>query len=216
MAFSNYKAFLNYVATSVDAHDPTGVGVARVLANNAQYFCDAASQQRIQWIGVGANSERKPDGTIAVDGFYRLGQVCQPILCHLHPTSGAYRFRVRLAGRSSQGDSVTFRLVITHPDNVPYGIENYSSTLGYAAEYTTTSMSAGWLSETNSKTLLTVSDEFALPALSSFPMITSTAAAEPIETVDACTLAVEVWARTSNLNSEPWISGLLVAEYIGT
>lgn len=216
MAFNTYKAYVRFTAASFNASDPTGVDIARILCNDAQYFADAAAQSRVKWIATAAGAERVPDGTVAVDNYYRIGAVSQRILCHLHPYDGAFRFRVRLAGRSTQGDEVKFRLVITTPDNVEFGIENYSATLAYAAEYVTSSTSSAWLAETNSKTLLTVSEDFARAGLSRYPSITSTSTSTPTVNVDSCEMLVEVWGRTEDVTSAPSLAGLLVEEYIGT
>lgn len=215
MAYSSYQGFRAFAAADYAGNDPVGVDAARRLANNAQFFADCTAQVRHKWIAWTANAERRADGTLAADRFYRIGSACVPILVNLHPYDGTYRFRIRLAGWSSQGDSVSYRVFVGHPDDIDFGIGNYSASLDYVHEFTTTSMSRGWLTETNTKDVLLVNEDIARRSLERFPTVATPGSGTVTSACDSCMLYVEVWSSTEDTSSLAWLTGLQVEEYIG-
>lgn len=217
MSENAYKAFVPFASGVVDQDEPVGIDVFRVMLENALFAQESAGQVRVRLGPLSTSHELSTQTTVVADEYHLVWR--DEIDVHMHPNGGAFRFRVSLAGRSSQGDQVTWRLAIGHPRSV--AAQAVASTVGdNVAEYTVSSMTAGWLTATGSKTLLEIPSTIGVAdeAMAAVVFQDSIAAvgSSVRTTVPVCRLDVQVWAKVDSVASIPSLAGVLVQEYIGT
>lgn len=211
MAENAYKAYVEFDSSEVDYERPVGADIAHTLLEDATMLAESCGQVRVKAIAPDQDSELQTDETIVADEWHLIfpGRID----VHLHPEAGAFRFRVRLAGRSTAGHTATFRIVIGNPGLVRGQV--VESTAGTnVSEYSTTATTSAWLS--GSRTLLEVptSDgvDEAEASLVYQDTVRSIGGSDTI--VPVCRLACEVWAKIANASSTPKVMGFIAEEYI--
>lgn len=215
MATSAYRGFVDHSSTRQDTERPVDVAALRAAVENCRYVCEAGGQVRIKWLSMRTADELLLDaGGLTINVFYKLQSF--HFDAHLHPsTDGLFAYRIRLAGRAPQSAASKFRLIIG-PADFPLDESNVSDTTPYThiAEFSTSSNTAAWLSEVDSKTLLTVPSDRTPDAFRR--QLTVTTIGGTTETnVTVVRMEAQVWASTSNLANPPALNGLLVEEYLG-
>lgn len=204
MAANAYKAYVPFDSGSVDQDDPTGVDAASVLAENALFFAESAGQVRIKIVDADLASAQSQ---ILSATWYEVYE--SQIDVTLRPQGGAFRFRVRLAGRVSAAATGTFRLAIGIPALIHEQLT--ATTLGdNCAEFTTSSTTAAWLSQD----LLIVDPAEVASAVHMQETVLT--AGGVVTAAPVTRLVVRVISKTTASATTGNLNGLIVEEYVGT
>lgn len=207
-------------------NDPVDAVLVRdVVLNNLCHYADEFAQVRVNW-SAGATAYTNGDeyitprttGLTTTPWFFLAAFGPFPI--SLRQTTGvggsSYRIRLRIAGSSSAGNSVTFRAVLA---SYALGQSSVNGALDdHIFEATTSSTTMGWLTGTSQ----------GVNAWASQVVIPSSyvgAALMPISTLDdlggnpvamsQCLVSLHVFASTSNASSVPRLGAVYAAEWIG-
>jgi hypothetical protein len=215
MSFSPHDGFVAFGAgTLPDAERPVDTAEVRgIVVNNAIWACEQAAQVRIKKMVAREADEHVRDGSreLVVDTWYPLFRT--RFDCHLHPYDGAYRFRVRFAGRATQGHAVSFRLIISGPAQVE-SEAIADPVFEHAREFSSSSSTHAWLTpDSGGSNVITVPAENVAAAI--VPQAQKSSISGSLSSVPVCSLAAQVWFSTANVSSRGAMSGLVVEEYIG-
>jgi hypothetical protein len=224
MTYSVYQGHIAIPATIFAADNPVGVDITRALVNNAQYHIDCQGQVRFKWLATSNTNELKPNAYTSAS----VADVWYPILqTWIHPlahpaTLGAYKFRVRVGGRSTQGTNAAwFRVAIGDSAEIRSAMFTYSADSAssqpapWLLDYVTTSSTHTWLNNPDNAHVLTVDESQFGNNIVKVNTLTAIGG-DPLQ-VDSPRLALEVWAATAVASgtTEAAMSGLIVEEWIG-
>ena len=211
---SEYRAHIALSENFYVDDQPMDVGAIREhLVNNAIHVYEQFSQVRINTVGCEIGKAVVLQAASTWERMIRI-----PIPASLRDDLSPRRFRLRLAGRSTSGVAVGFRISIGSARHVSDNALRGPTTGGIdnpVAEITgLTSTTSAWL--TLDKTLIVVpatdADGGRLKAGFSTAGLTE---AETDEAVNELDLYVELWVFSSNPASAGYITGIKVAEFLG-
>lgn len=214
-ANSPYSGYLAIAETDRIADGgPVGIDEVRACINNALWAVDYAGQTRICWIVNDSAHERTRDGTgggSSVDEWYTL--FYQHIDVHMK-SGGAYSFRCRLGGRSTQAASgnAVFRLCIDHPEYVRTTIVVADTAdVTNVMEETSSSGTHAWLND--EPAVLTVPYNVVRDRI--VQQQTQQTIGGSLTSIPVCRLAVLVQAKVTNVGTAAGLSGVVVQEFHG-
>lgn len=213
MALAPYNGYIAFSETDrVIAGGPVGIDEVRALINDARWAIEFAGRTLIKWVINQQSHERVPDGSgegSSTSEFYRV--FYQLIDVHLRE-DGCYRFRCRLAGRTTQSafGSGTLRLAISSPALVETDLLTGTS-LTNVMEVSSSSSTHAWL---NTGTALTVYEDRVLGSIVEQPTVVSVGGADT--NVPVCRLAVLVMSKAADVQTRGALSGVVVEEFYGT
>lgn len=192
----------------------------QVALNNALHAADEHAQVRVNWMAPAVGGGQGYIATRAsptASVYYRIASF-GPFPVSLREVGRTYYLRVRVAGISSAGHSVAFRVVIS-PVHEARGWDSYASAPGdHVYSATTSSTTPGWLTGASlgSEALDTMAVVDAVKA-ERWTRSTDTLAdvSGAHVGVSQCLVSANVLASTSNASSVPRLYGLYIAEYVG-
>ncbi len=207
-------------------NDPVDTTLMRdVVLNNLCHFADEFAQVRVNW-SAGVTTYTNGSGylttrTTGLDtsSWFHI-QTFGPFPIALRQSVGlggaSYRLRVRLAGASSAGHSVTFRAVLTSYSSGQSVVNGELD--DHIFEASTTSTSVAWLTGSSQgtnawPTQVVVPSAYVGPWL--VPVSTKTDLGSDLAAVSQCLVSLQVYAKTSNTSSVPRLGAVYAAEWIG-
>lgn len=206
MAANAYKAYVDFDPSDLDEADPTDVATTSVVCENAMLLAESAGQSRIKMVDCALNVTL---ATFFPNTWYEL--FSGYIDAHLHPESGAFRFRVRLAGHAASGNLATFRVGIGHDGLLDEQLL-YATLPTNVAEYSRSGLTSPWLTP---HALLVVNPGEVAAAVVDQETVASVGGATTSARV--CRLAVRVLGKIDSVigNANPTLTGLSIEEYVG-
>lgn len=215
MATSTFKGYVRHSAGQLTDNSAFGASQARDhLVNNANHIADSAGQVLINWSMTTASTYMTPDlsaGSLAAaDTYYRFSPF-GPFPLLVKGDGSSYQLRIRLAGYSAAAGTVTFRVVVSALAEALAARE--TSTATNAATFSTTATTNGWRdAATDNLVSLTPDDLFrTMTTLSTLDAVAGAAVSVRVPLA-----YVTVYGKGSVTAAVPRLTGLYLAEYIGT
>lgn len=206
MSFSEFGSYVRQdFATLTDADMPVDALTARLMVNNAQHAFDQSGQTLCNWYDSAAVPATFSVGTnwtnlLLLGGFP----------ARLRPSSGFYRYRVRVAIARTGANPVAFRFAVGIRSSVLSALATGSpvaSTFNPSVNTTTVTVF------TPGSSIITPLD-VSVPASFS-PTVTKDGAGN-ITASTAPQIWIGVAARSTSGTQTARLAGLYVAEYVGT
>jgi len=213
-AHSEYGYYTRFNAADyVAQEEPFDTGLARDMVNDVRHLFDVHGQVCVEWVTRTSSQYLEP-ATASTSAFQYIASF-GPFPLRLREDGTPYALRVRLAGKSSQGNSVTFRAVVGAAEVLAGDVAASSSGL----EGSTTSMASTWITTTNvvggaSSTLIALSVS-SVPEMVRGESVAADTASSEFHEIRWALAHLQVWGKTSNVLSMPRLTGVYVAEYGG-
>lgn len=191
-------------ATLADADAPVDVGVARALANNAQWAYDMSGQVLVNMRGLASSS---PEFSVGLEWSRLL--LLGPFPARVRPDGRPYKYRVRVAVARNGSANVVFRFAVGTPASIAAAA--HASTLPSNA-YEVTINTATITTSAPTDSILTIPDDQIASLLAPVPTVD---AAANVITKTVPLVHVGVYARSASGTQGARLAGLYVAEYVG-
>lgn len=196
-----------------------GASIARDYAiNNLLHLADEYAQVRVAWIAP-VESEGYISGrtsSLTADRWFPIGSF-GPFPIALRESGDSYRLRVRVAGSSSGGHAVKFRIVLA-PLREALDLVNTTTADFIFETATTTSGTGAWLTGA-SIGVEAWTTQVQLPAEYAAAWMRETATLTDVAGTavgaQQCLVAVNVFGSTANTGSVPRLAGVYAAEFVG-
>lgn len=202
-------------------YTPVGAAIARDFAvNNLLHFADEYAQVRVAWTptvttysgGTGYLTGRT--SALSVNIWYPIASY-GPFPIALREDGRSYRLRVRIAGASSGGHAVKFRLVLAPQSEAPARVTQSLDSIYETA--TTTSSTGAWL--TGASVLSSLATQVQATSEETSAWITTTSTLTDLAGDDTgasqCLVSCAIYGSTANVASIPRLHGVYAAEWIG-
>jgi len=204
------------------ADEPFRTRFGRQVVNNALHYADEQAQVRVAWCtmsGQFLSTETIVSGNvntqlpIAIFG---------PFPVSIRADDTPYIFRARIHGSASAANSVSFRAAlapIVGPLDPTLGLAYARAQINAAGSNvltaTTSSTTPAWLTAGGSATTRDA-DDVIVDGFETLATVSAAGGTARPLSVDVAMMAVHVWASSSTAATQPRLSGLYFAEYIGT
>lgn len=210
MSSSIYDGLIRFDTSRFGNERPVDTRHAQNLINNALHLADQAGQVRVAWACRGGDYATLDVSSFSANVWYRIVAL-GPFPIMLREDGSAYPWRVRLAGYSSVNlDTSTFRAVLGAPSTLA-GTARDGTVAANVLEVSTTSSTDAWLTPATDN-VITLDASGVTAATESISTVTAAGGSTAV-TVQAATVHLEVWAKTSTINSEPRVTAIYGAEY---
>lgn len=203
------------------SQDPVGACISRdFVLNNLLHFADEFAQVRVAWSAT-ASGYRNGSGYLTGNTSLISADVWHPIVSFgpfpiaLRQDGRSYRMRVRVAGASSGGHAVKFRMVLAPFDAAP-GVVSLNEDFIFETA-TTTSGTGAWLTGTSMLSSWTTQVQISASSAAEW-MATSRTISDISGNdtgVSQCLVNCNIFGSTANTGSTPRLHGLYAAEWVG-
>lgn len=197
------------IGSALHKADMAGQHVMTWVAPSATYFSGNADPH------IGLSDGVSAFGDLVADAWY-IYPVQALYVPKVHASRQGYSMRVRVAGRSSAGDSVDFGIAVGLSG--PAGIQEYFGDVPSGAVKTfsgVTSTTAAWLTPDDASNVITVPVELIDAAQSMGEWSTKTDIGGAPISMSMPLLVVVPFARTSDPASQPLLHGVIAHEVVG-
>ena len=206
MSFSEFGSYVRQdFATLTDADMPVDALTARLMVNNAQHAFDESAQTLCNWADSTLSA-----ATFSVTTAWTPLVLLGPFPARLRPSSGFYRYRLRVAIARTGANAVDFRFAIGTLASVNSALSTgFPATSLYSASINTTTVTAF----TPGTSIITPLDSSV--ASSYAPIATKDGVPNPTSAT-VPTIWIGAAARSTVGTQTARLAGLYVAEYVGT
>lgn len=216
MATSIYKGYIRHNAGQLTDNSAFGAAQARDhLVNNANHIADSAGQVLINWSQTTTTSYRTPTlvaGSLADDDvFYKVTRF-GPVPLLLMASGSSYQLRVRMRWYLAAAGTGTAVVAVSAAGR-SLAVLDTADTATNAATFETTATVDAW-DNAEDDNLISLDADAMAAAMTEQSTLTAVAGTDVSVAVPL--VVVDVYAKSSATSAVPRLTGLYLAEYIGT